>query len=289
MKITALHIHGTGPFRRKAAQGTKFIIEDFELLCTILSALMWRKYNGPIKLYTDKLALEYYNKHNLLGLWDDGVDSDTLEQIPSDINQEIFWACAKIFALRNEKTPVLMLDTDLIVWKSIVRLLETKEFAVLHREYLNDAYLPLELLKKRKDYVPDPDWDWTVMPCNTAFAYFNNAEFLKYYTDCAIDFMRCNSEMPKEMVSQMVFAEQRIVAMCAHKMNIPIFHFLSDPFECENDCFTHLWGAKSIARNNSEQREVLCTSLLKKIHQEFPNFEFPSAALKEMFEKYEKA
>ena len=144
MKITALHIHGTGPFRRKAAQGTKFIIEDFELLCTILSALMWRKYNGPIKLYTDKLALEYYNKHNLLGLWDDGVDSDTLEQIPSDINQEIFWACAKIFALRNEKTPVLMLDTDLIVWKSIVRLLETKEFAVLHREDLNVAYFALK-------------------------------------------------------------------------------------------------------------------------------------------------
>ena len=51
--------------------------------------------------------------------------------------------------------------------------------------------------------------------------------------------MMDNHEYPCEMVSQMVFAEQRIVSMCAKKMNIPIYHFLDDPFQADNSIFTH--------------------------------------------------
>lgn len=288
MKITALHIHGTGPFKAKTeGLGKPFMIEDFELLCTILSALMWRKYNGPIKLYTDRLAYEYYKALDLLDLWDGGVDCDVLENIPSDIDQEIFWACSKIFAIRNEKTPVLMLDTDLIVWDNIVDRLETEKFAVLHRESIGDVYIPFEYLKKPQGYEPDPDWDWSVLPCNTALAYFNDEEFLKYYTDCAVKFMRGNIARPVELVSQMVFAEQRIVAMCAAKMNIPIFHFMDDPFDLSNKTFTHLWGGKSVVRKLEKQRKILCSAMLKKLHQELPGYEFPSQRLKEMFSIYE--
>lgn len=288
MKITALHIHGTGPFRLKTKElNTPFQIEDFELLCTILSALMWRKYNGRIKLYTDKLAYDYYKSLNMLDLWDGGVDCDVLESIPSDINQEIFWACAKLFAIRNEETPVMMIDTDLIVWKNITRLLESKKFAVLHREPFNDVYISFDLLKKREGYMPDPDWDWSVLPCNTALAYFNQPDFLKYYTDCAIDFMRGNQEYPMEMVTQMVFAEQRIISMCAQKMNIPIFHFMDDPFEKGNKTFTHLWGGKSVARKMDKQRHILCTAMLRRLHKELPDYEFPSQQLRDLFQPYE--
>ena len=105
-----------------------------------------------------------------------------------------------------------------------------------------------------------------------AFSYFSDAVFKKYYTDCAIDFMTGNSEYPMEMISQMVFAEQRIAGMCAAKMNVPIYHFLNDPFQADNKRFTHLWGGKDFARNDARQRKVLCTAILRKIEEHFPDY-----------------
>ena len=253
-------------------KGAAYFIEDFDILTTILSALMWRKNNGKIKLYTDKTGLDYYSSLELLDLWNGGVDTVTLEQIPETVNQQIFWAAAKIFALNNEKAPVAMIDTDLIVWKKITGRLSAVPFAVLHREEILDCYLPPYLLKKRKNYETDPEWDWSEMPCNMALAYFAEEEFKKYYTGCAIDFMTDNGEYPKEMISQMVFAEQRIVAMCAKKMGIPIYHFLEDPFQTDNKIFTHIWGGKDIARNNPGQRKLLCIAIIRKIRELFPDY-----------------
>ena len=59
---------------------------------------------------------------------------------------------------------------------------------------------------------------------------------------------------------------------CAQKMNIPIYHFLDDPFQADNSIFTHLWGAKQIARDNNHQRKLLCAALLNKIEELFPEY-----------------
>jgi hypothetical protein len=272
--ISAIHINSTAPFAIKK-NGAAYYQEDFELLCTVLSALMWRKTNGSIKLYTDKTGYDYYGSLGLLDLWDAGIDTSVVENIPESINQEIFWAAAKIFALRNETTPVAVLDTDLIVWESLGHELADKQFAVLHREELYPSvYISGFHLKTRSDYQFDPEWDWTARPCNMSFSYFSDHAFKEYYTDCAIDFMMGNGEypMPMEMISQMVFAEQRIAAMCAVKKNIPIHHFLHDPFQTDNKRFTHLWGGKDQARNDVSRRKALCTATLRKIDEYFPDY-----------------
>jgi hypothetical protein len=267
--ITGIHINSTAPFSIRN-KGADYYIEDFDLLTTILSALMWRKNNGSIRLYADKIGYDYYDSLELLDLWDGGTNITALENIPDTINQEIFWAAAKLFALQHEETPVAMIDTDLIVWPEVLSDLKDKQFAVIHREELHGCYPPHYTLKIRKDYQFDPHWDWSVLPCNMAFAYFSDPGFKKYYTDCAIDFMTDNNEYAMEMVSQMVFAEQRIVAICAAKMGIPIYHFLDDPFQRNNKYFSHIWGAKDIARNHPGQRKLLCAALLQKIKELFP-------------------
>jgi len=270
--ISAIHVNSTAPFAKRNT-GAAYRQEDFEILYMALSALMWRKKNGPIKLYTDKTGYDYYDSLGLLDLWDAGVDTSAIAGISDTINQEIFWAAAKIFALRNETTPVAIIDTDMIVWEDLAPELEEWPFAVFHREELYEfIYLPGHLLKKRADYQFDPEWDWTAAACNMAFAYFSDSGFKKYYIDCAIDFMTGNSEYPKEMVSQMVFAEQRIAAMCAEKMKIPIYHLLNDPFQLDNSRFSHLWGAKDVARNDLRQRNVLRTALLRKLEEHFPSY-----------------
>ena len=90
--------------------------------------------------------------------------------------------------------------------------------------------------------------------------YFNDRNFLEYYTDKAIDFMRGNMERPMEMVSQMVFAEQRIFGMCAKLKRINVGTFLTSPSD-NNPSFTHIWGGKDEARHNSKSGTKLCEAL----------------------------
>jgi len=271
-RTLGMQINSTAPFALKN-KGVPYGIDDFELLSTILSALMWRKTNGSLKLYTDNRGYEHYASLGLLDLWDGGIDTSVIESIPKTINQHIFWAAAKIFALQNEAVPIALLDTDLIIWENLAPELASKAFAVLHREELMESiYIRGDFLKRREGYLFDSEWDWSVRPCNMAFSYFAHADFKKYYTDSAIDFMTGNFEYAMELVSQMVFAEQRIVAMCAKKMGIPIHHFLEHPFQKDNNRFSHIWGGKDIARHNLQQRKMLCAALLRKIREHFPAY-----------------
>ena len=279
--LLALHVNWTKPSQVRYPQ-KEYAIEDFDLLSTILSALLWRRLNGPIKLYTDNVGYDYYNNLGLLDLWDGGVDTEVLESIPTDIPADIFWAGAKLFAIRNQETPFVMMDTDLMVWDNIRERISGQQLMAFHSESLVEqaaCYIDYKFLKKRKDYQPNPKWDWTQNPYNTALSYFNNRDFLKYYTDCAIDFMRGNAERPLEMVSQMVFAEQRVFAMCAKYMNIKVSTFLNSPTE-PNEAFTHIWGGKDEARSNRTVGNRLCVTLARAIVNHFKDHTFAPATLK---------
>ena len=274
MEIRAIHVNWTKPFFAKNGSG-EYYIDGFEVLTTILSALMWRKLNGSIKLYTDTIGYAFYKSLTLLDLWDDGIDTQILESIPSSIDPKIYWAAAKIFAIRNEKAPLVMMDTDLMVWKSLGEL-ESCHLAAFHREPLQtDCYISYNDLKKRIGYYPDSDWDWSVEPCNTALTYFNHWDFKDYYTQSAIDFMIDNNEQPEDFVSQMVFAEQRIFSMCAEKLGIKIHTFLDSVYNGENMDFTHIWGAKDLARTNADFNAQLCDSLINAIIREHPSYKIP--------------
>ena len=279
--LLALHVNWTKPSRVRYPQ-KEYAIEDFDLLSTILSALLWRRLNGSIKLYTDNTGYNYYNKLGLLDLWDGGVDTEVLESIPDDIPADIFWAGAKLFAIRNQATPFVMMDTDLMVWENIQGRIAGQQLMAFHSESLVEqaaCYIDYKFLKKRKDYQPNPKWDWTQNPYNTALTYYNNSDFVKYYTDCAIDFMRGNTERPLEMVSQMVFAEQRIFAICAKYLNINVATFLNSPTE-PNEAFTHIWGGKDEARSNGTVGNRLCVTLARAIVNHFKDYTFAPATLK---------
>lgn len=263
--ITGIHIFSTAPGKNIRA-GQPFSLPAFEVVCQALSALMWRKLNGPIKFYADIPACRWLDGLGLLDLYDE-VDTEVLESIPDDINQEIFWAGAKLFALRAEPAPVAMVDTDLVVWKSLEGLLHSP-LTVLHREDFLDCYVRKEDLKIRSGYSFDPQWDWSVRPCNTAFACFLDEDFKDRYADKAVDFMRGNGEYAMEMVSQMVFAEQRLLAMEAVKSALEIGTLVDDPFQEDNEIFTHLWGAKNIARQDADQCALLVRAMMNRIEQE---------------------
>ncbi|MBR6844343.1 MAG: DUF2589 domain-containing protein [Bacteroidales bacterium] len=285
--VLALHVNWTKPSRVREP-GRQYYIEDFDLLSTILSALLWRRFNGPIKLYTDNVGYAYYSNLGMLDLWDGGVDVDVLEAIPNNVPADIFWAGAKLFAIREQTVPFLMMDTDLMVWSDIRERLKGYNVMAYHPESLTETtcYIDYKSLKKPKGYKLNSKWDWTIDPYNTALTYFADEKFLKYYTDSAIEFMRGNTERPSELVSQMVFAEQRLFAMCAKFKDINVGTFLSSPFEDSPD-FTHIWGGKDEARNNSVAGNRLCATIARTIAGNFKDTAF-SPQVSALLKKYNK-
>ena len=147
-------------------------IEDFELLTTMLSALEWRKHNGSIRMVTDQTGYDYYKKLGLLWIWDDGVDNVLDHLIPANVNPHVFWAAAKLYALTYQPAPVVMMDTDFIVWNTLGDRISAYPLSIIHREEINPTVYPQKLFLKTDDDYVWPELDWDIAPCNTAFVCF---------------------------------------------------------------------------------------------------------------------
>ena len=266
--MNAFHSNWTKPFFIRN-QGCPYLIEDYDLLTTILSALLWRKHNGGIKMVTDTVGAEYYRRLGLEHIWDLGITAslDTLDS--EDILPLPFWAAGKIFALREQPVPCMMIDTDFIVWKSLATDIDGVTIAAAHREDLyNGIYPEKSFFTMDENYQFPAEWDWTVLPCNTALLYIGDEQFKEYYTSESIRFMR-NLRENKDITVEMVFAEQRLLAMCAAARGIPIKTLLDTANLDTQDSFTHIWGLKRELQTDREKRREFCMDCIKRIQSDF--------------------
>lgn len=264
--MNAIHIISTAPFFAKKSGA--FSVEDFDLYCTVLSALSWRKHNGRISLYTDTAGEEYYRRIGLLDIWD-----EVRVCVPDDlegVDPKMFWAGGKLFALREAEAPCVMIDTDFIVWKPLTL---GREIVAAHREELfPDIYPPLEYFRL-KDHVLPP-FSRGILPVNTAFLYLPDNDFKDFYVSQAIAFMK--SAVPcEDRLCYMVMAEQRMAAMCAEYTGTPIRTLLDkDHLFFPQDSFTHLWGAKQAMRDDPALHEDFCRKAADRIRTEFPEYAY---------------
>jgi hypothetical protein len=267
--MKAFHTNWTKPFFLRNRGGSYFI-EDYDLLTTILSALEWRKHNGGIKMVTDAAGAEYYHRLGLSHIWDLGITT-SLDALDSEaIFPLSFWAAGKIFALEQQSAPCVMIDTDFIVWKPLAAAINGVKIAAAHREDLyGEIYPEKSFFNMDKNYQFPAEWDWTVLPCNTALLYVADTKFKEYYTAESIRFMR-NLRETKNITAEMVFAEQRLLAMCAAARGIHIKTLLdTDNLETQN-AFTHVWGLKRELHTNSEKRREFCLNCVERIRYDFP-------------------
>ena len=268
--ITAFHVLWTKPI---TLSGKHFSMNSAEILTMMVSALMWQKYNGSIKLYTDKCGLGFIRSMKLSALWDGGIDTELLENNNYPIDPEIFWAAGKLIAMEAQAGPCVMLDTDLIVTQPIRHLLDPTAITALHSEALHpEAYLHPSLLKKPTGYHFPADYNWNVLPSNTAFLYIKDESFKNFYLSESKRFMFHNMEKPAELVSQMVFAEQRLLSICAARQLLPIDYLLADPFSLSNSCVIHLWGFKSLLRQNENVQAIYSKQLIEKFGEELSGY-----------------
>ena len=267
--LNAFHTNWTKPFFLRN-QGCSYFIEDYELLTTILSALEWKKHNGSIKMITDAVGAEYYNNLGLAHLWDLGMDVVLDTVIDDSIFPLSFWAAGKIFALKAQTVPSIMIDTDFIVWDSLAMDISEVSLAVAHREEINlEIYPEKSFFNMSENYSFPDEWDWTVLPCNTALLYLNDESLKEYYTSESVRFMK-NLQGTKNITAEMVFAEQRLLAMCAAARKVPIKTLL-DTMNLETQgVFTHIWGFKRELQVNYQKRQDFCVNCIKRIVKDFP-------------------
>ena len=260
--MNAIHIASAAPAFAKGK--TKVAVEDFDLYCTALSALCWKKFNGKITLCCDSAFAEYYEKIGFSALWD-----DVKVNVPDDlegIDPLMFWAGGKLLALREVSAPTVMLDTDFIVWKTLDF---GEEIIAAHRENISDGiYPPLSYFETKGHIIPD--FSEEVLPLNTAFLYIPDNDFKEFYTGQAISFMK-SAVSCKDFLKYMVFAEQRLVAMCAEYTGTPVKTLLDKDmlFRPQNG-YTHLWGAKQAMRDNPQWRADFIGKCKERLLSEFP-------------------
>lgn len=242
---------------------------DFDLLTTVLSALVWRRENGSIRMITDDTGAQYYRSLGLTDLWDGGIFT-YLNDIPSTIDPCTFWAAGKLYALAATPAPCVMLDTDFIVWHSLSEHWH-RPLAVIHREALNPAIYPApSAFVLAPSYHFPTNWNWHEPACNTALTYFGNDTLRKTYVGQAMDFMQ--AARGRDGLIYMVFAEQRLLAMCAQACGVPIHAFSTeqDLFQGNQRDFTHIWGFKQAMQEQPVLHELFCQKCAARIRRDFP-------------------
>ena len=242
---------------------------DFDLLTTVLSALVWRRENGSIRMITDDTGAQYYRSLGLTDLWDGGIFT-YLNDIPSTIDPCTFWAAGKLYALAATPAPCVMLDTDFIVWHSLSEHWH-RPLAVIHREALNPAIYPApSAFVLAPSYHFPTNWNWHEPACNTAITYFGNDTLRKTYVGQAMDFMQ--AARGRDGLIYMVFAEQRLLAMCAQACGVPIHAFSTeqDLFQGNQRDFTHIWGFKQAMQEQPVLHELFCQKCAARIRKDFP-------------------
>jgi hypothetical protein len=267
--LTAFHSNWTKPFLARHP-GVSYTIEDYELLTTILSALEWRKHNGSIKMITDRIGAEHYRRLGIDHIWDMGIDTCLDNEVDPAISPLAFWAAGKIYALQKQTAPCVMIDTDFIVWQSLDRDLRDTPLAVIHRENITgDIYPPKSFFQMNDAYTFPVEWNWSVLPCNTAFLYIADENLKAYYTNQSITFMK-NLKSSRNITAEMVFAEQRLLAMCANARGVDIKSLLDVDNLEKQTYFTHTWGLKSILQTDPEKSKSFCCNCINRILNDFP-------------------
>ncbi len=269
--MKAYHINWTKPFL-ELSPNTPYAIPDYALLTTILSAACLQQNSGPVQMITDRAGAAYYRSIGLDRLWHGGM-LDPLDQwIPACVNPICFWAAGKLYTLLHKTAPCLIVDTDFIIWKNISGLLSGCKIAAIHDEPLSpEVYPPFSALQT--NFSMHSNFDLTLRPANTALLYFQDTDFMHDYAKTAISFLE-QTPSPDNRLTYMVFAEQRLLPLCAKQAHIPIRYLrsFSQLFSNEEQTFTHVWGHKTVLEASASIRADFCAACVRRILADFPAY-----------------
>jgi hypothetical protein len=258
--------------------------EDEMLAVNLLSILSWKKFHGPIHLYTNEEYLETLRKWGIDKFYDK-IDTHTLKQIPDRLNQKDYWAFGKIHVAGEISEPFVLIDTDLWL-NGPLEFDNDYSFVAYHYENF-DIESKLNPYVDFDNFIPEKwigRWNKDIMPVNTALLWFNNNVLKNEWIEIAKEIaLQPNQTSLEDRFGskKMVLIEQRILPMLAYERGLKydtfIYHiyqshlignregFEWDPptrdwNEQERKDFSkirHIWGAKKYFKFDKEfKRDV---------------------------------
>lgn len=272
--MTYFHVFWTRPFLLEPPAGPDPLIElwDFEFLTWLTSALEIRRHT-PVHLVTDRRGREFVERSGLAWVYGDHV-STALDDVPGGLRPDIFWAGGKLYAYRAIQPPCAAVDIDAILWRP---LRPAGPVMALHMEDRQWSWYRSDRELFAGYGFQGADWHWDVDPCNAAVVYIESPALLESYRETAIRFMEDYSSRPWQPPSgsppglrmtsdPMIFAEQRLLAMCAARAGMVVQPLARVHANChleKNPLCSHLWGSKAIYMRCGEARAAYVNYLIR--------------------------
>jgi diadenosine tetraphosphatase ApaH/serine/threonine PP2A family protein phosphatase len=204
--MKGVHVNWTRPFfERHRLRGHGFKIQrelqdsytqpTYQILYTVLSVLRWKQFNGPIKLYTDTIGLQFYQSIGVDKLYDE-INTEILDNY-TEIDAAHFWTSGKIHCLQFETEPFTFLDQDFIVRGKIPS--HPTDLAVGHWEIPRGYYyFTREQFNREVSHYKLPDdYNPNAWIPNTSFMQVNNIEVIKNYVEEHKKMVSTNQEVPE--------------------------------------------------------------------------------------------
>lgn len=204
--MKAIHVNWTKPFfdrgrlrghgfetTRKIESDT-YDVPDYQIFYTILSAMRWKEFNGPITLYTDSIGLSFYKQLGLIELYDE-INIDFLNNL-EPVDPALFWTSGKIQALQNEKEPFVFLDQDFIVRDIIPESFYSKDIGIGHWEIpRGHYYFTKEKWEQDIKHMEFPkNYNIYAYSPNTSLLYFSNPKIVDEYVNWHKQMITTNGE-----------------------------------------------------------------------------------------------
>ena len=165
---------------------------NIELLVQMYSCITHKKVNmdTPLYLITDKKSKEFYDNWGITPLYD-RVITDFFDDYPYEMISNNFWASPKIWAMSKLKTPFVIYDTDLLLYKNLKKEMGDCDLMYLHLESPITYGNPL-------DVICSSNFKWNkkmiisfkdALPFNTAVIGMFNEKFKNEYVDNYFNFV----------------------------------------------------------------------------------------------------
>lgn len=216
MNYKVIFVNWTKPFFYKN-EGKEYDVVDYELLINKVAIISARKFlKVPIKLYTDDVGYSFYEKHNMIELFDE-IDVDTLNKHNEhtlDVGK--WWTSGKSIAIGKEESPFLFLDNDFIVQSELPKSIFDYDLVHTHWELHRGKYFVTdELIKEYK--VPINNFNQRMLMPNTSFVFMNNKELQNSYYCNHLNVVLTEYKNIPEWL--WLLSDQSILGYCARELN----------------------------------------------------------------------
>jgi hypothetical protein len=278
----------TGTYGHHMKRINSYKMLDFELVNFIISALMYKKYNDKIYLYTDDVFLNYLKELEFTDIWDFIDTKKSIEFEKLNINPKTNWTSFKTWLIGELEFPFLLIDHDNIICTKISDEFFNIDVRFAHLETINrDIYIEKNMFDI-SGFNFDEDWDWNLDIPNTSMLFFKNNEFKKIYSNLAITFEKLNNPTNENLARvQYLFADQRLLMMLIKKYKVKFGTFRNEcfvggdenvwiPYKNDLDTssviFDHTWVYKHTLVNNYEARKAFIIRMSNMVKTQLPSY-----------------